>query len=561
MFTFFHLRKLQYEKGQVLPFFIMFVALLVIMAMVSVNLGKVAFIKTDASNGADAGAIAAGSMMANYFNSAAKANEEMQVAWQEFYISLAIETGIALAAAIAAYAIVSQTVITSAASKSVAPNSPITAYVIGVKDCALTGKALVLLETLATTIWGMIIAVTAFHVAQLYYYKSIRKMLREGREVSIKTGHQFVFLNSGIGSKLTEEQRDTLDSFMDGLEHEASYTFDWRDGQDRDHAVTSRISIGEVDDFELKVCVLPLAAELGVLGAALVIAYMAKTFVSESLKAYCIQKLPYAPDQVCKECCEKGGWAAIVCCPCHVVLLALGIAGDVLGNISDMYTISGMTPVFYLLPTALAGAAPAYTVDDSWASNGFTFIICWIDDVDHDRLARAEAWQSHGGADLGLWQTGYPNRASQGGTIYSYGVSKFDGGSIGDFEFTFDAQLVETDNRPGEYDPCPFAVARVRQLEQQIQELGEAGGDYLSNRAEGLGEQADHLSQAVGGSNVTTVPDSVNSTSGSKTGLITDLNEGSDDLNTTVQYNSETAEAKQEKIDNIKSAYPHCAYN
>ncbi|MBM3250496.1 MAG: hypothetical protein FJZ09_06650, partial [Candidatus Omnitrophica bacterium] len=68
MLRYFHQNKLRYNKGQVAPFFIVIIIVIIIMAMVTVNLSKVALIKTETSNAADAGAIAAGSAMASLFN-------------------------------------------------------------------------------------------------------------------------------------------------------------------------------------------------------------------------------------------------------------------------------------------------------------------------------------------------------------------------------------------------------------------------------------------------------------------------------------------------------------
>ena len=81
MFTFFHGNKYNYNKGQLTPYFIIVLVILIMMAMVTVNLGKVSLTKTDTANAADAGALAAGSVMANVFNQIAQANSQMEVSW------------------------------------------------------------------------------------------------------------------------------------------------------------------------------------------------------------------------------------------------------------------------------------------------------------------------------------------------------------------------------------------------------------------------------------------------------------------------------------------------
>src|SRR3989338_299641 len=88
MLTYFHNHKLRYEKGQLAPFFILILVTLIVMAMVTVNLSKVAFIKTDSSNAVDSGALAAGSAMANLFNTVASSNSQMETQYWAGYVSI-----------------------------------------------------------------------------------------------------------------------------------------------------------------------------------------------------------------------------------------------------------------------------------------------------------------------------------------------------------------------------------------------------------------------------------------------------------------------------------------
>ncbi|MCX5701260.1 MAG: pilus assembly protein TadG-related protein [Candidatus Omnitrophica bacterium] len=57
MFSWFAGNKANYEKGQVFPFIIAIVVIIVIMAMVTANLGKLAIFKTDVSNAADSASL------------------------------------------------------------------------------------------------------------------------------------------------------------------------------------------------------------------------------------------------------------------------------------------------------------------------------------------------------------------------------------------------------------------------------------------------------------------------------------------------------------------------
>jgi len=63
MYTKFSLNKTRYESGQVFPFLIAIICIVIIMAMITVNLGQIALFRTDVSNAADAGALAGASVI------------------------------------------------------------------------------------------------------------------------------------------------------------------------------------------------------------------------------------------------------------------------------------------------------------------------------------------------------------------------------------------------------------------------------------------------------------------------------------------------------------------
>lgn len=63
MFERFAENKLRYEKGQVFPFLIAIIAVVIILIMITVNLGQIGIFKTDVSNAADAAALAAASVL------------------------------------------------------------------------------------------------------------------------------------------------------------------------------------------------------------------------------------------------------------------------------------------------------------------------------------------------------------------------------------------------------------------------------------------------------------------------------------------------------------------
>ena len=66
MFIWFSENRANYNKGQVFPFVIAAIAILVMMAMITANLGKLAIFKTDVSNAADAGALAGAGVLSGW---------------------------------------------------------------------------------------------------------------------------------------------------------------------------------------------------------------------------------------------------------------------------------------------------------------------------------------------------------------------------------------------------------------------------------------------------------------------------------------------------------------
>jgi len=71
-------------RGQLAALFIVVLVVLLMMALVTVNLGKVALIKTEASNGSDAGALVGGSAMARLFNDIARLNYKIERSYWSF---------------------------------------------------------------------------------------------------------------------------------------------------------------------------------------------------------------------------------------------------------------------------------------------------------------------------------------------------------------------------------------------------------------------------------------------------------------------------------------------
>lgn len=398
MFTWFNQNKFNYNKGQLTPIFIVVLVVLIIMALITVNLGKVAFIKTDSANAVDAGALAGGSVMANTFNAVAEANQELY----NQYLSFAILVSILFASAL-------MDLSTAEAQACLNPCGALK---------AITG----FINTTNNIRW----AVRGYWLAQYYYYRVIRRMARDNREEAIKIAHKFTFMNSGIGSKLKEgeppaeiseagQRRNYREEFTNFLDHTVgtkdTYTYDWEDGQERAHEVISTVSVDEVDTFDLTVTLLPFPGEEVLLSISLDFA----TAAIAPLTAACNCVHP------CRSCCHSHCHAGCLCCGIWVAQCA---AAEVI-----------MAPIGNLMLAALLGLAPVIPYRSSSDWDALPFIICWIDDIVHTRLFQVDTWQYHQGGDLGLWDSGYPDQdkdGTKGKDIHSYSVVDFTGyGKVG----------------------------------------------------------------------------------------------------------------------------------
>ncbi len=272
-------------------------------------------------------------------------------------------------------------------------------------------------------------------------------MAEQGRYSAIKIGHQFAFINSGIGAKLKEgdvpagvtdpdqrrNYREEFNRFLDETigeseETPAEYTYSWKDNQQRNHSVKVKTTIDEVDTFKLKTTILPWEGELALLylGTAVVIAFLYSAGAA-LLRASCI----------CMSCCNNP-WTAAVCCPCWYGLCAVGMALLQAGIIANELAIYQLLAAWAALLIAWAGIAPGPTITDD-SGNVLWATIAWIEDIDHNRRVRVDTWQEHQGADLGVWQTNYPE-------VHSYSVVDFRGrGEIRPPQLRHDSSVVTTD--------------------------------------------------------------------------------------------------------------------
>ncbi|MFH0763273.1 MAG: Tad domain-containing protein [Candidatus Omnitrophota bacterium] len=450
MFSCFHQNKFRYEKGQIAPLLILVMVILIIMAMATVNLSKVSTDKTNSANSVDAGGLAAGSVMANVFNGIAVSNSQLEASYWEFFASVSVAFALANMNLSKASTAAAEASASAASAAGSACGSPCSAAKTASKAAKSATQAAASVSKLMTDIKSIRVAVIAFTIAQEYFYLNIRKMAEEGRDNAVKMGHRFSFINAGISTRLpnviTEgtswnKSRKDFSRFIDGLESEESYQFEWKDGQNRQHFVKSKVEIDPVDTFALKVTVLPMPAEVALLTRILSYATIAKTALESAAKSYSSAAGLLSTACRCKMCCKPDNPG---CCACKNLYCAKGAAALKSGISANQQAITSLSSIPGLLIASLAGLLPGPTLTDSSGALGAIWPICWIEDVIHNRKVKVDSWQGHGQLDIGFWRFLYPQ-------IHSFSKIDFTGqGQIHAPDPRHDASIIQTDKIGGQ---------------------------------------------------------------------------------------------------------------
>jgi len=475
---------------------------IIIMAMVTVNLSKVALIKTETSNAADAGAIAAGSAMASLFNSLAQANSYMITAYEEFMVEVSvlfIEAVVALvtaqlevATAITEFGVAEAELDVALAEigsaiglayelpGAAALDAAAAIVTLGAAEAALAlaetavAAAIVAIGDFISTMWGILISVTAFYGAQYYIYCNLRDTAEEGRYSALKMGHGYAFSNSGTAGKLTDSQKDDFEAFTDAISDDdtpaETYTYSWSDGQGRGHSVTTNVTTQLLDHFQLQVALLPFPVEEADLIAIITLAEIvegelgtvAATFLTMTIKLVLAEILLFIAEIVLWVaevfqviCCGCGPWCPYCCAACALWIawssigagllgaaegLVAAVAVTVAANLVLLGTVEGeLIALDIMVAAAWAGLAPGDIVDSTSCGDAWTWIILWMVDLVHDRRISVSCAQSHGGGDYGFWETTYPD-------TYSSATVDFSGnGDIYEPVMRYDASIVSVE--------------------------------------------------------------------------------------------------------------------
>ena len=398
MFKYFAKNKCNAEKGQIASFFVALIVLVAVMALITVNIGKIGFIKTEASNAADAGALAAGSVMANTFNAIGRSNMDLENGYWDFLDFIYQVLIHVVTSLTTAYILTYFSEVDAREALKIACLDPCSAAQLawaGYEKANLASEEilLVVIPLMEGVVRPTIID---FHESQLTFYQDIRRTGEEGWCEAIKMGHRFAFRNSGIAEKLRD--RGHFTQFLDSFDCQQHYEYPWTDGQNRAHMVSVDVNIPPIDTYELKVTRNTFPETIQALDdiyykCLLTIEYLHWTQVYYDIAAWllwfdCITGLR-------------------IFCMLAMVFLMMGI------NYNSMAR-DVLDTLFVGAPGLWPGLLPSdntFVSGSGWDAEDQ--IITWIEDIIHPRTLRVDTYQYHqGGFEEGLWQTRYPTTHS-----------------------------------------------------------------------------------------------------------------------------------------------------
>jgi len=455
------MRRIFYKKnGQIAPFMLAVIAILIMAVMVTVNIGKISLTKTHSANAADAGSLAGASVMANIFNMLADANSQMITKYEIFFATVTAWFAWAMGELIVIHLAASAAAASANAASAAACNPATACGAIALANSAATSadKAADDFGGWRSGFIGKINSiateVTAHYLLQWNFYNEVRDAALEGHTSAVRLSFQLAFSNSGISEKLISgfppplppegDRRgdlnnyqlsfsDFVDRFRDGgIAGNPAFSrlnYPWTDGQNRAHDVAVEVTLDPPERYEVRVTVDPYLVEMANLAAIELLAYLAQGKLGAASLGYwaastqldmaCGYTLCCPPKHKCDTCPQF-----FAHCGAAIGLLNSGLAM----NSTAIWEIIAIYP---LLALAEAGVAPRPGGDPPWKGEVTPFgflepdILAWIEDVGprdehpHNGVVRVDTTQRHaGGPDLGLWQTRYPD-------ITSFSVSNF----------------------------------------------------------------------------------------------------------------------------------------
>lgn len=461
MFFSWYIKNKQFKRGsglsgQIAPFLIIILAVLLIAAITTVNIGRVSLDKTCSANGADAGSLSAATVLAAAFNKLALINREMNVYYDvnrfafeqakntadQYLTQAIIFSSLTTASAIAAAVLIRST-------DRIECFSPFVAFVIAAALNGIGAGAALMAQMAVSSLniyaQGMQSITDIFYTQQQQNYCAAVTYMGEAYTNAGETGLSYAYANSCISAKLSDAQNNAFSAWLTGS---PSGSYSWPDSAGQTHTVSVALNLPNIVSYDLQHTVggyndisdllknvIDTSAIVAPVFAS--VASMLAANVVLAVAAFALSMIAFVLLQV--EITIPIGEA--------ICAIASFIAGIVEASQSMLVSIliaavgAAGTVVLFLLKGKLQEALEDWNPDGMQASTGCgdvaDLMIIKISAVNlsRDWTAICTVNQIHP-ASAGIVSTAYPLAG-----IGSVSRSKFDGGVVGSFQNTFDSSI------------------------------------------------------------------------------------------------------------------------
>lgn len=479
-----HFERNKSIKGQIAPFLIVILVILLTASIVTINIGRISIDKTSANNSADAGALASASAYAGAFNSLASMNETIlwltyqqnRVVMYDLYsegddiIDLAIiYAATALAFSLAGYYTVQASVPLCPLSFPPLITPTINYGYLVAMGFYITAASFCVLSAAEVQKFGVVCSymrsiVDNHYENQKEYFQMICENMQEARTASNNTGYYFNFSNANISSKLSDVQGDQFSAWLSS-EGYTSGSYSWPDKISQSHTVNASVSVPGISSYELMKTVYSYTQEGNLIDHMIstantvniifnvesMLLWMAAGWLAAMTVASLLSvSLYYAGLALLSPPTTAAGLALIalavkICFgtlwPMWTSCVAVSIA--IVGNLM-LIVGAGASAFLYFLKYSILRAYEGFFMNGIYSSSS-------CGDVDDILMVKIDSvtlptWQTtscaeqiHPGTSSGILNTSYPTlRSCARATFDSAGVG---GGAIGSFSQVYDAEL------------------------------------------------------------------------------------------------------------------------
>jgi hypothetical protein len=470
-----HFRKGSGLKGQIAPFLLVILVLLLVAAITTINIGRVAIDKTYTGNAADAGALSGASGMAGIMNSLSLSNQGLLDTYvsyhtaylqllnmaeghlEDVWITMAVISALQLAAVALAYFYEYQGSVSCYAGFRLSSEYFVTVTFLALCATLIHLVLLPKLIRLSVEISSLKQNIEDFHDGQLENYCNIRESIDENTDLVEKSAYSLAFENSGISEKLSDEQVNDYSAWM-GTESYTSGKYSWVDKLGQGHSVAVNVSVPRVSTYVMQHTVLSYPKEIEILDAIIsdvediseivnsvaisidtaianYIALAALGLEIGILWKLCVKSIvPVFKEVACT------AWVIACAIWYPAAVLAGGYLNFIGGLVSFLMGVSGGlgSRTLYGLNNGLEeswkGLDPNGSVSSASCADASNLLIVQFESVPYPGDVRVSSTQSHPGVSSGIAPTSYPS-------ITSSSTASYTGGDVGSFDDSYDSRL------------------------------------------------------------------------------------------------------------------------